>query len=132
VADCEAEGRACLFVDLRAVVEAVLAGAGNGPGHAGRVPGADAGHLAQTAVRLTRQTRNAPARDDALGAAALGDSDSVDHVVLLHHRVHRDLHVCTGHAACSRGSPTIHDQVPVSHLDPPFDTAVQRAAGKHL
>ncbi|CAG5897259.1 unnamed protein product [Menidia menidia] len=39
-----------LLVDLRAVVVALLTGAGHREGHAGRMPGPDAGHLPQTTM----------------------------------------------------------------------------------
>lgn len=47
-----------------------------------------AAHLAQAAVRLPGQARNPPAGDHALGAAALGDGDGVDHLVLAEHGRH--------------------------------------------
>jgi hypothetical protein len=53
------------------VVVAVLPRARHRVLHLGGVPRADARHLAQPAVRLARQPRAAPARDDAVVAAAL-------------------------------------------------------------
>uniref|UniRef100_A0A3B4X2B7 Uncharacterized protein n=1 Tax=Seriola lalandi dorsalis TaxID=1841481 RepID=A0A3B4X2B7_SERLL len=55
------------------------------------VPCADAGNLAQSAVRLARQARAAPAGSDALVAVALGDANHVAHLVLRKDCVHRHL-----------------------------------------
>ncbi len=72
-----------LVVGRRPVVIAVLTGTCHSPLHVRRMPGANAGHLAQTLVRLARQLLGAPAARDALEAVALGDRDTVDHLVLL-------------------------------------------------
>lgn len=61
-----------LLVHLRAVVEAHGTRAGHGPAHAGRVPRADAGHLAQTAMGLAGQAGHAPAGHHALSALRVG------------------------------------------------------------
>merc|ERR1719231_1090325 len=71
-----------LLVHLRAVVVAVLASARHGILHLRRVPSANASHLAQTAVRLARQTRATPASDNAIVATALRDTDHIDHLIL--------------------------------------------------
>ena len=70
-----------LLVDLGTVVEALLTGAGGGPLHAGRVPRADAGHLAEATMGLARQAGDAPALHHALRAEAARDGDGVDHLV---------------------------------------------------
>lgn len=53
-----------LFVDLCAVVVALLTGTGHREGHAGRMPGADAGHLTQTTMGFTRKLLCVPAAGD--------------------------------------------------------------------
>lgn len=67
---------------LGTVVVTVLTGACHGEAHAGRVPGTDTGHLAQTTVGLARQTGHTPTRDNALGTVTLGGTQNVDALVL--------------------------------------------------
>ena len=54
----------------------------------GRMPSADASHLAETFVRLARQLLGVPTGGDALEAVSLGDSNRVDHLVLGEHLQH--------------------------------------------
>lgn len=54
-----------LLVELRAVMVALLPSPGNGAAHAGRVPGTNAGHLAQPLMGLPRQLLRMPAACDA-------------------------------------------------------------------
>mmetsp|Transcript_15710 Transcript_15710/g.38130 ORF Transcript_15710/g.38130 Transcript_15710/m.38130 type:complete len:293 (+) Transcript_15710:1847-2725(+) len=66
----------------------VLTGAGNGPAHAGRMPRADARHLAETAMCLAGQLGDTPTSNDALKTLSAGDADAVDHLVLGEDGVH--------------------------------------------
>ena len=54
-----------LLVELRAVMVALLPCPGDGAAHAGRVPGTNAGHLAQPLMGLPRQLLRMPAARDA-------------------------------------------------------------------
>lgn len=67
---------------LGTVVVPVLTGASDREAHAGRVPRADARHLAETAVGLAGQAGHTPTGDDALGTVTLGGSEDVDALVL--------------------------------------------------
>lgn len=60
----------------------MLTGTGHREADAGRVPRADASHLAETTVGLARQAGNAPTGDDTLGTVTLGGSQHVDALVL--------------------------------------------------
>lgn len=57
--------RTHLLVELRAVMVALLPSPGNGAAHARRVPGTNAGHLAQPLMGLPRQLLCMPAACDA-------------------------------------------------------------------
>lgn len=65
------------------MVVSVLTSAGHREADAGRVPRADASHLAETTVGLARKTCNTPTGDDALGTVTLGGSKHVDALVLV-------------------------------------------------
>lgn len=67
---------------LGTVVVAVLTGAGDREADTGRVPRADARHLAEPPVGLARQAGHTPTGDDALGTVALGCPQHVDALVL--------------------------------------------------
>ena len=47
------------------------------------MPCTDTGNLAETLVRLARELLGAPSAGDTLETVTLGDSDAVDHLVLL-------------------------------------------------
>mmetsp|Transcript_15648 Transcript_15648/g.29685 ORF Transcript_15648/g.29685 Transcript_15648/m.29685 type:complete len:319 (-) Transcript_15648:342-1298(-) len=79
-----------LLVDFGTVMVAVLTGTGHRILDASRVPRADTRHLTQTPVSLTGETRHAPAGDDAFVTLTLGDSNAVDHFILLEHAVDRN------------------------------------------
>jgi hypothetical protein len=72
-----------LLVDLSTVMVTVLTSAGDGVLHARRMPGTNAGNLAETLVGLTGETGGSPTGGDTLESLTLGDGDDVDHLVLL-------------------------------------------------
>mmetsp|Transcript_11509 Transcript_11509/g.20409 ORF Transcript_11509/g.20409 Transcript_11509/m.20409 type:complete len:340 (-) Transcript_11509:325-1344(-) len=80
-----------LLVDLRAMEEAHLSGAGNSPLDTSRVPRTNASHLTQTTMGLARQTGHTPALHHTLSTVTLGDSNGVDHLVALEDGVNRHL-----------------------------------------
>jgi hypothetical protein len=79
-----------LLVDLGTVMVTHLTSAGNRECHAGRMPGTDAGHLAQTTMGLTGQTGNSPTGSDTIVTFTFGDTDGIDHVVQREHCGDRD------------------------------------------
>ncbi|GIL83822.1 hypothetical protein Vretifemale_12554, partial [Volvox reticuliferus] len=87
-----------LLVDLGAVVEALLTGAGDSPLDTGRVPCANASHLAQATMGLARQARHTPALHHTLDTVTLGDSNRVDHLIGLEHSVNG--YLLLEHAVC--------------------------------
>jgi len=72
-----------LLVDLGSVMVTVLTGTGDGPLHTTGMPSSDTSDLTETFVSLTRKTGGSPTSGDALETLTLGDSDHVDHLVLL-------------------------------------------------
>mmetsp|Transcript_23324 Transcript_23324/g.55072 ORF Transcript_23324/g.55072 Transcript_23324/m.55072 type:complete len:372 (-) Transcript_23324:64-1179(-) len=80
-----------LLVDLGSMVVTSLTGARHLECHACRMPGANAGHLSQSAVCLPGQTSDAPASDHAIEAFALGGTDDVNHLILGENVLHLDL-----------------------------------------
>jgi hypothetical protein len=80
-----------LLVALDAMMVAVLTGARHRVADVGRMPRANARNLAQTAMRLARQTSRAPARRHARVSVTLGRRDHVDHLVLVEHAADRHL-----------------------------------------
>lgn len=69
------------------VVVTHLTSTGNSPLDVGRVPGTDTSDLTQTLVGLARQLLGAPTGSDTVVTVTLGDSDNVDHLVLLENGV---------------------------------------------
>lgn len=62
---------------------AVLTSTGHGVLDTRRMPRANASDLAETLVRLARQLARAPTVGHTLEPTTLGDTDDVDHLVLL-------------------------------------------------
>lgn len=60
-----------------------LTGTGNGPLDVGRMPGTDTSDLTETLVSLARKLLGTPTGGDTLETVTLGDSDDIDHLVLL-------------------------------------------------
>merc|ERR1711865_108769 len=77
-----------LLVDLSTVMVTILTSTGHGVGHLGRMPGANASHLAQTTMGLARQASHAPTGGHTLGTPTLGHTNDVDHLVLREDGVH--------------------------------------------
>mmetsp|Transcript_14405 Transcript_14405/g.29044 ORF Transcript_14405/g.29044 Transcript_14405/m.29044 type:complete len:226 (+) Transcript_14405:630-1307(+) len=65
----------------------ILTRAGDRVLDAGRVPRTDTSHFTKTTVCLTGKTSDAPACNNTLVTLTLGDSDAVDHLILLEHGV---------------------------------------------
>jgi len=80
-----------LLVDLGTVMVTVLTSARDLELDAGRMPGTDTGDLAETTMGLTGQAGDTPTGDDTVDTATFGNSDAVDHLVLLEDGV--DLHL---------------------------------------
>ena len=67
-----------------------LTSTGNSPLDMVRVPGTNTGDLTQTLVSLTGQLGGTPTAGDTLETVTLGDSNDVDHLVLLEDAVDLD------------------------------------------
>jgi len=80
-----------LLVHLGTVVVSVLTGAWHGEGHTGRVPRSNTSDLAKTSVGLTGKALDSPTSGDSLVTLTLGDTDDVDHLVLLEDSSNGDL-----------------------------------------
>ena len=87
-----------LLVDLGTVMVTVLTGTGNRELDSGRMPGTDTGHLTQTLVGLSGKLFGAPTGSDTLVTVTFGDTNDVNHLVLLKDRgdVNRLLKVLLG------------------------------------
>ena len=71
------------MVDGRAVVVSILTRTRDRPLNVRRMPGPDTSNLPEAFVRLSGQLLGAPPAGHALEAMALGNSNAVDHLVLL-------------------------------------------------
>jgi len=74
-----------LLVDLCSVVVSVLTDTGDGVGHSRGMPSANTGDFSKTTMRLSRQSGDAPPRDDALCSPTLRHGDRIAHVVGVEH-----------------------------------------------
>jgi len=79
-----------LLVDLGTVMVTVLTGTGDLELDAGRMPSTDTGNLTETTMGLTGQAGNTPTSDDTVNTATLGNTDDIDHLVLLEDGVNLD------------------------------------------
>ena len=69
---------------------AVLTGTSNSPLNVRRMPGSYTGDFPQTLMRLARKFLGTPSAGNALETMALGDSNDIDHLVLLEDAVNVD------------------------------------------
>jgi len=76
-----------LVVDGSTMMVTVLTGTSDRPLNVGRMPGTDTSNLAETLVSLARKLLGTPTGGDTGETVTLGDSDNVDHLVLLENRV---------------------------------------------
>ena len=72
-----------LVVDGGTVVVTHLTSTGNGPLDVSRVPGTDTSDLTETLVGLARKLLGSPTGSDTVVSVTLGDSDDIDHLVVL-------------------------------------------------
>jgi len=79
------------LVDLSAVKVSVLTSTSAGEADAGRVPGSDTGHLAETTVGLAGKTSNAPTSDDTLVTVTTSGRAHIHSLALSEDLVHLHL-----------------------------------------
>lgn len=72
-----------LVVDRGTVVVTGLTSTGNSPLDVGRMPSTDTSDLAETLVRLARKLLGTPTGSDTVETVTLGDTNDIDHLVLL-------------------------------------------------
>jgi len=72
-----------LLVDFGSVMVTVLTGAGDRPLNTRRMPRSNTSNLTKTLMGLAGQTSGSPTGGDTFVTLTLGDSDDVDHLVLL-------------------------------------------------
>lgn len=72
-----------LVVDRGTVVVTGLTSTGNSPLDVGRMPSTDTSDLAETLVRLARKLLGTPTSSDTVETVTLGDTNDIDHLVLL-------------------------------------------------
>jgi len=80
-----------LLVDLGTVMVTLLTRSGNGEGDTGWMPCTNTGDLAETLVSLAWELLGVPSGSDTVVTATLGDTNSVDHLVLGEDGVDGDL-----------------------------------------
>lgn len=68
----------------------VLTGTSNSPLNVGWMPSTDTSNLTKTLVCLSRELLGAPSGSDTRESVTLGDSDDIDHLVLLEDGVDAD------------------------------------------
>jgi len=80
-----------LLVHLSPVVVTILASTGNSVGNPSRMPGTNTGNLAETPVGLAGKAGDTPTSDHTLITLTLGNTNDVNHLILLEHSVNRNL-----------------------------------------
>ncbi len=79
-----------LVVDGGSVVVTSLTSSGDGPHDVGWMPSTDTSNLSQTSVGLSWKLLGTPSVGNTFETVTLGDSNGIDHFVLLEDRVNRD------------------------------------------
>jgi len=80
-----------LLGDLSSVVESVLSSSRNSERDSGRMPRSDTGNLSKSLVGLSGQLLGSPSGSDSSESVSLGDSNGIDHLVLVENGVDGDL-----------------------------------------
>jgi hypothetical protein len=80
-----------LLVHLSAVVVPILTSTGNCVGHPSRMPRTNTGNLAETPVGFARKAGDTPTCDNTFIPLTLGNTNDVNHLILLEDSVNWDL-----------------------------------------
>jgi len=79
-----------LLVHFGSVMVTILSGSSDGPSNTGRMPGSNATNSSVTSMGLLLQVLNTVSLDDSGGSVTSGDTDNVDHFVLVEDGISSD------------------------------------------